>query len=73
MIRYADDYTIIQYNWRLTIMQERYTTELPRTTLTLAISVKDKKKLQRMAFEQDTTAAALIHEWILEHDEKDGE
>lgn len=38
-----------------------------RTTLSLSLTVSDKKALKIMAAERDTTIAAIIHEWILEH------
>lgn len=37
-----------------------------RTTLSLSLTVSDKKKLKLMAMEQDITIAALIHGWIAE-------
>ena len=43
---------------------------LRRTTLSLSLTVSDKKKLKMMAMEQDTTIAALIHGWIAEHSEE---
>jgi len=41
--------------------------EEKRTTLSLSLTVSDKKALKMMAMEQDTTIAAIIHEWIIEH------
>lgn len=38
-----------------------------RTTLSLSLTVEDKKALKLMALEKNTTMAAIIHEWILEH------
>lgn len=38
-----------------------------RTTLSLSLTVADKKALKLMAMEQNTTIAAIIHEWIAEH------
>lgn len=38
-----------------------------RTTLSLSLTVSDKKALKMMAAERDTTIAAIIHEWIQEH------
>lgn len=43
-----------------------------RTTLSLSLTVGDKKKLKLMAVEQNTTIAAIIHGWIAEHTEKGG-
>lgn len=44
--------------------------EEKRTTLSLSLTVSDKKKLKMMAMERDTTIAALIHGWIAEHSEE---
>ena len=38
-----------------------------RTTLSLSLTVSDKKALKMMAAEHETTIAAIIHEWIQEH------
>lgn len=38
-----------------------------RTTLSLSLTVSDKKALKMMAAEQETTVAAIIHGWIAEH------
>ena len=38
-----------------------------RTTLSLSLTVGDKKALKLMAAERETTIAANIHEWIQEH------
>lgn len=38
-----------------------------RTTLSLSLTVKDKKTLKILAAEKDMTIAAMIHEWIQEH------
>lgn len=38
-----------------------------RTTLSLSISVKDKQILKQMAYEQNTSIAAIIHSWIEKH------
>ena len=43
------------------------TTEEKRTTLSLSLTVSDKKTLKMMAAERETTIAAIIHEWIHEH------
>lgn len=40
------------------------------TTLSLSLTVSDKKALKMMAAERETTIAAIIHEWIQEHLEK---
>ena len=38
-----------------------------RTTLSLSLTVSDKKALKMMAMEQETTIAAIIHGWIAEY------
>ena len=38
-----------------------------RTTLSLSLTVSDKKALKMMAAKHETTIAAIIHEWIQEH------
>ncbi|MEA5638609.1 MAG: hypothetical protein R5N60_02520 [Cutibacterium granulosum] len=43
--------------------------EEKRTTLSLSLTVSDKKALKVMAAEKETTIAAIIHEWIQEHSE----
>lgn len=42
-----------------------------RTTLSLSLTVRDKKVLKMMAANKETTIAALIHEWISEHLEEE--
>lgn len=41
--------------------------EEKRTTLSLSLTVSDKKALKLIAAEQETTIAAVIHNWIAEH------
>lgn len=43
------------------------TADEKRTTLSLSLTVGDKKALKMMALERDTTIAAIIHEWVQEH------
>lgn len=38
-----------------------------RTTLSLSLTVSDKKALKMMAAERETTIAAIIHKWVQEH------
>lgn len=45
-------------------------TEEKRTTLSLSLTVRDKKALKLLAAERGTTIAAIIHEWIAEHTAK---
>jgi len=44
----------------------------PKTTLSLSLTVSDKKALKMMAAEKGTTIAAIIHGWIEEHNKKEG-
>lgn len=44
-----------------------------RTTLSLSLTVSDKKALKMMAMERETTIAAIIHEWVQEHFEEASE
>ena len=46
------------------------TAEEKRTTLSLSLTVSDKKALKMMAAERETTIAAIIHEWVQEHIEE---
>ena len=43
--------------------------EEKRTTLSLSLTVSDKRKLKMIAMEEDTTIAAIIHKWIVENAE----
>lgn len=43
------------------------TADEKRTTLSLSITVGNKKALKMMAAERGTTIAAIIHEWVQEH------
>ena len=52
--------------------QQKMTDTVPagdekRTTLSLSLTVSDKKALKMMAAERETTIAAIIHEWVQEH------
>ena len=42
------------------------TADEKRTTLSLSLTVSDKKALKMMAAEREMTIAAIIHEWIQE-------
>ena len=46
------------------------TADEKRTTLSLSLTVSDKKALKIMAAEHETTIAAIIHEWVQEHIEE---
>ena len=37
---------------------------LERTTLSLSLTVEDKKILKLLAAKRDTTIASIIHEWV---------
>lgn len=37
-----------------------------RTTLTLSLSVEDKRALKQMALDNNTTVAKLVHQWLKE-------
>lgn len=43
------------------------TADEKRTTLSLSLTVSDKKALKMMSAERETTIAAIIHEWVQEH------
>ena len=43
------------------------TADEKRTTLSLSLTVGDKKALKMTAAERGTTIAAIIHEWVQEH------
>ena len=51
------------------IIENNEEQEEKRTTLFLSLTISDKKALKLMAVEKDTTIAAIIHEWIVEHSE----
>ena len=44
--------------------------EEKRTTLSLSLTVSDKKALKLMAAKRETTIAAIIHEWVQEQIEE---
>ncbi len=46
------------------------TADKKRTTLSLSLTVSDKKALKMMALKRETTIAAIIHEWVQEHIEE---
>lgn len=43
------------------------TADEKRTTLSLSLTVGDKKALKMTAAERGTTIAAIIHEWVQKH------
>lgn len=36
----------------------------PRTTMSLSLTIEDKKKLKTLAAQREKTVATLIHEWL---------
>ena len=50
-----------------TVSADAAPAEEKRTTLSLSLTVSDKKALKMMAAERETTIAAIIHEWVQEH------
>lgn len=45
--------------------------EKKRTTLSLSLSVEDKKALKKYAADHETTVASVIHDWVLLHCQKE--
>lgn len=41
-----------------------------RTTLSLSLSLEDKKALKQIALDNDITVAALIHDWICQYEKE---
>ena len=35
-----------------------------RTTLSLSLTVEDKKRLKKYAADRETTVASVVHEWV---------
>lgn len=64
--KYAADREAEQKKIERTVVADTATDE-KRTTLSLSLTVSDKKALKMMALERETTIAAIIHEWIVEH------
>ncbi|MDF2556765.1 MAG: hypothetical protein K0R71_593 [Bacillales bacterium] len=55
-----------------TVVQSDASVNEPRTTLSLSLTMSDKKALKMMAAEKGTTIAAIIHGWIKEYNENEG-
>lgn len=69
--RYAADRESEQKKIEQTISADAAPAEDEKhTTLSLSLTVSDKKALKMMAAERETTIAAIIHEWVAEHLEK---
>ena len=53
------------YNFGGSYMNENLSDQsLERTTLSLSLTVEDKKILKLLAAKRDTTIASIIHEWV---------
>ena len=68
--KYAADREAEQKKIEKTVVEPAADNE-KRTTLSLSLTVSDKKALKMMAAERETTIAAIIHEWVAEHTQKD--
>ena len=66
--KYASDREAEQKKIEKAIVADA-TADEKRTTLSLSLTVSDKKELKMMAAERETTIAAIIHEWVAEHRE----
>ena len=64
--KYAADREVEQKKIEKAVVADAAADE-KRTTLSLSLTVSDKKALKMMALERDTTIAAIIHEWVQEH------
>ena len=64
--KYAADREAEQRKIEKTVAAD-VTDDEKRTTLSLSLTVSDKKALKMMAAERETTIAAIIHEWVQEH------
>lgn len=67
--KYAADREVEQKKIEKAVVADT-TKEEKRTTLSLSLTVGDKKALKMMALERETTIAAIIHEWVQEHIEE---
>lgn len=57
-------------SWQMVSADAAPAEDEKRTTLSLSLTVSDKKALKMIAAERETTIAAIIHEWVAEHLEK---
>lgn len=64
--KYAADREVEQEKIEKAVVADTAANE-KRTTLSLSLTVNDKKALKMMAAERETTIAAIIHEWVQEH------
>ena len=65
--KYAADREAEQKKIEKAVVADTAAEDEKRTTLSLSLTVSDKKALKMMALERETTIAAIIHEWIQEH------
>ena len=65
--KYAADREAEQQKIEQTVSADTPAADEKRTTLSLSLTVSDKKALKIMAAEKETTIAAIIHEWIQEY------
>lgn len=68
--KYAADREAEQKKIERTVFADAVANDEKRTTLSLSLTVSDKKALKMMAAERETTIAAIIHEWVQEHFEE---
>lgn len=65
--KYAADREVEQKKIEKAVSVDVLAADEKRTTLSLSLTVSDKKALKMMAAEKEMTIAAIIHEWIAEH------
>lgn len=65
--KYAADREAGQEKIEKTVSADAPAVDEERTTLSLSLTVSDKKELKMMSAEKETTIAAIIHGWIVEH------
>lgn len=65
--KYAADREAEQKKIEKAVVADASAVDEKRTTLSLSLTVSDKKALKMMAAERETTIAAIIHEWVQEH------
>mgnify|MGYP000109469908 CR=1 FL=1 len=65
--KYAADREAEQKKIEKAVVADAVADDEKRTTLSLSLTVSDKKALKMMAAERETTIAAIIHEWVQEH------
>lgn len=65
--KYAADRETEQKKIEKAVSADAVADDEKRTTLSLSLTVSDKKALKMMAAERETTIAAIIHEWVQEH------